>query len=70
VSLPDQWGEPLIGRIVEGCANTPVIVLTGYADISFGVKSLLMGVSDYILKEEITSLSLYKSIIYGSERKK
>ncbi len=70
LSLPDQRGEPLIRGILERSADTPVIVLTGYADIPFGVKSLSMGVSDYILKEELTSLSLYKSIIYSSERKK
>jgi PAS domain S-box-containing protein len=70
LSLPDKTGEPLIREIVEICTGTPVIVLTGYADFSFGIKSLALGVSDYILKDELTSLSLYKSIRYSSERKK
>ena len=70
LSLPDQTGEPLIRGIIDLCSTTPVIVLTGYADFSFGVKSLSMGVSDYILKDELTSLTLYKSMIYSLERRK
>jgi len=70
LSLPDKTGEPLIRGIIEICSGAPVIVLTGYADFAFGVKSLSLGVSDYILKDELTSLSLYKSIRYSSERKK
>src|SRR5882757_5581342 len=70
LSLPDKTGMPLIQEIVEISLNTPVIVLTGYTDFEFGVKSLSLGVSDYILKDELTSLSLYKSIVYSMERKK
>ena len=70
LSLPDKNGVSLIDEIVKICKNTPVIVLTGYTDFAFGIKSLSLGVSDYLLKEELTPLSLYKSIIYSSERKK
>jgi PAS domain S-box-containing protein len=70
LSLPDMQGEPLIKGITGLCDSTPVIVLTGYTDFAFGVKSLSLGVADYMLKEELTPLSLYKSIIYSSERKR
>jgi len=70
LSLPDKTGIPLILEIIEISGNSPVIVLTGYADFLFGVKSLSLGVSDYILKDELTSLMLYKSIVYSIERKK
>jgi PAS domain S-box-containing protein len=68
LSLPDKTGLPLIDEIVALSSNTPVIVLTGYTDIAFGIKSLSSGVSDYILKDDLTAMSLYKSIIYSSER--
>jgi PAS domain S-box-containing protein len=70
LSLPDKKGEELILEMIAICLNTPIIVLTGYADFEFGIKSLSLGISDYILKEELTALSLYKSIIYSLERKK
>ncbi|HTI57761.1 response regulator [Mucilaginibacter sp.] len=70
LSLPDKTGIPLIEEVMEIGSNTAVIVLTGYSDLSFGVKSLSLGVSDYILKDELTALSLYKSIVYSTERKR
>jgi len=70
LSLPDKTGADLIREIIEISGDVPVIVLTGYSDIKFGVKSLSMGVSDYILKDELTPTMLFKSIIYSFERKK
>jgi PAS domain S-box-containing protein len=70
LSLPDKTGAPLIKGIVEFCSGAPVIVLTGYSDFEFGIRSLSIGVSDYLLKEELTPTSLHKSILYSRERKK
>ena len=70
LSLPDKTGMPLIHEIIETFVNAPVIVLTGYADFDFGVRSLSLGISDYILKDELTSISLYKTIVYSLERKR
>ncbi|WP_295676296.1 PAS domain S-box protein [uncultured Mucilaginibacter sp.] len=70
LSLPDKSGVELILEIVALCRKIPVIVLTGNSDFCFGAKSLSLGVSDYLLKDELTSLTLYKSIVYGIERKK
>lgn len=70
LSLPDKTGSGLISDIVGISSNTPVIVLTGYADLDFGVQSIAQGVSDYVLKDELTSLTLYKAILYSLERRK
>ncbi len=70
LSLPDKSGENLISGIMAINCDCPVIILTGYADINFGVKSLSMGASDYLLKDELNASTLYKSVIYNIERKK
>ncbi|MEP7165436.1 MAG: PAS domain S-box protein [Ferruginibacter sp.] len=70
LSLPDKSGEQLITEINSLCPVCPVIVLTGYTDIAFSIKSLSLGIADYLLKEDITATSLYKSIVYNIERKK
>jgi PAS domain S-box-containing protein len=70
LSLPDKTGINLIKEIIEICPQLPIIVLTGYADLDFGLKSLSLGISDYILKDELTSVNLYKSILYSLERKR
>jgi len=69
LSLPDKSGEELLDEIVKVSNSIPVIVLTGYADIAFGIKSLSLGIADYLLKDELTATSLYKSILYSIERK-
>lgn len=70
LSLPDKSGENLIMDIISISGGIPIVVLTGYPDISFSVKSLSLGVSDYLLKDELSAASLYKSIVYSIERKK
>jgi PAS domain S-box-containing protein len=69
LSLPDKSGEDLLDDIVKISKSIPVIVLTGYSDIAFGIKSLSLGIADYLLKDELTATSLYKSILYSIERK-
>lgn len=70
LSLPDKTGLLLIQEIIAISFNIPIIVLTEYADIAFSIKSLSLGICDYILKDDLASNTLYKSIIYSTERKK
>lgn len=68
LSLPDKSGEELIIEILKKTSGTPIIVLTGFTDMRFSVRSLSLGVSDYLLKDDLNAQVLYKSIIYGIER--
>lgn len=70
LSLPDLSGEPLIKGILELAIGTPVVALTGFSDLDFSIKSLALGVSDYLLKDELTAIILYKSVIYAIQRRK
>ena len=70
LTLPDKSGSDLVLKILELAVNTPIIVLTGFADVDFGIKSIAMGVSDYLLKDELTPAILYKSMVYAIERKR
>lgn len=71
LSLPDvDDREFLVKNIVAFSPKAPVIVLTGYADKEFGVKTLSLGISDYLLKNELNAAQLSKSIFYSIERKK
>ena len=70
LSLPDLSGENLLLEVNKLKINCPVIVLTGYTDIDFSIKSISLGIADYLLKDEITTSSLYKSIVYCIQRKK
>lgn len=70
LTLPDKGGESLITDIISYCPDTPVIILTGYSNIEFSIKSLALKATDYLLKDDINPSSLYKSIKYNIERKK
>src|SRR5690606_12928782 len=70
LSLPDLSGEHLITQIIKIATGCPVIALTGFSDLEFSIKSLSLGVSDYLLKDDLTPTILYKSIIYSIQRGK
>ncbi|REL29130.1 PAS domain S-box protein [Rhodohalobacter sp. SW132] len=68
LSLPDSDGIELVLSVLDLAKGAPVIVLTGYSNLEFSVESLSSGVSDYLLKDELSSTLLYKSIVYSIER--
>ena len=70
LSLPDNSGQDLITEMLQVASACPIIILTGYADIDFSTKSISQGILDYLLKDELNAIMLYKSIIYAIERKK
>lgn len=70
LTLPNMQGEELIQAMMKIAGDVPVMVLTGFADMAFSVRSLELGVSDYLLKDDLTGFSLYKSIIHNIGRRK
>lgn len=70
LSLPDGSGEALVREVLSIVHEIPVIVLTGYADKDFGIRSLSWGVADYLLKDELNASLLTKSTLYSIERRK
>jgi PAS domain S-box-containing protein len=70
LSLPDLGGEELISKIQDYSKNVPIIILTGYPDADFAIKTLSLGASDYLLKDVLNATVLHKSILYNIERNK
>ncbi len=70
LSLPDHSGKELVTDIISLAEQASVIVLTGYSNEKFGIETLSLGVSDYLLKDELTVSQLSKSLNYGIERKR
>ncbi|MBC7650930.1 MAG: PAS domain S-box protein, partial [Deinococcales bacterium] len=70
LSLPDKSEVNLVISITKLITNCPIIILTGFTDIDFSIKSISLGIADYLLKDDLTATMLYKSIIYTIQRKK
>ncbi len=69
LSLPDVSGQELITAMLKLVSHCPIVILTGYSDITQSLKFISQGVSDYLIKDDLTSTMLYKSIIYSIERR-
>ena len=69
LTLPDLSGEELIVEVLSINLQNPIIVLTGSRNKN-GAKLLSTGISDYLLKDELTAALLHKSITYSIERGK
>lgn len=70
LSLPDKNGEDLVRDIVQLSDDIPVVILTGYTDMPFSIRTMELGISDYLLKDTLTSFTLYKSILYNIDQSK
>ena len=70
VTLPDNYGLQLISDVLSLADQLPVVILTGQGNIDFSIHSVSLGVSEYLLKDELSAYALYKSILFSIERKK
>ena len=65
LSLPDKEGQALVTSILAITPiSCPVIILTGFANVEFSIKSITQGILDYLIKNNLTAAALYKSIFY------
>lgn len=58
LSLPDAGGESLIRDMITLASETPIIILTGYSDQEFSIKTLSLGIADYLVKDELNPVNL------------
>ena len=70
LTLPDKSGQSLITETLNLADSRPIIILTGLSDIELSIKFISQGISDYLLKDDLNSHVLYKSITYSIERRK
>lgn len=71
LDLPDSDNvENLVVKISSLASKSAIIALTGECKKDFGVKSLSLGISDFLLKDELKAIHLSKSIYYSIERKR
>ncbi len=68
LSLPDSQDLSTIVKIQEYSINTPIVVLTARNDEELAVQSIQTGAQDYLVKRNIDSQVLMRSIRYAVER--
>jgi PAS domain S-box-containing protein len=69
LDLPDSKADQTLQNIASFCDTLPVIVLSSFRDESTASNAVVMGVQDYLLKEELNAEIVYRSIRHSIERK-
>jgi C4-dicarboxylate-specific signal transduction histidine kinase len=70
LSLPDSTGITACERIRLQCPTVPIVVLTGLDDENVALEALQRGAQDYLVKDQITSGALVRSLRYAIERQR
>jgi diguanylate cyclase (GGDEF)-like protein/PAS domain S-box-containing protein len=68
LGLPDSQGLDAVRRARAAAPRTPLVVLTGLDDESVAAQSLQEGAQDYLIKGQIETRSLVRSLRYAIER--
>ncbi len=70
LGLPDSDGIETFIDVNGKCHETPIIILTGLTDEKTGINAVKKGAQDYLVKGQVESKLLERSIKYSIERKK
>ncbi|HMB49636.1 MAG TPA: bacterio-opsin activator domain-containing protein [Natronoarchaeum rubrum] len=69
LDLPDSQGLETLERVVNRTETVPIVVLTGLRDREVGLEALRRGAEEYLVKDEINSDLLVRSVYHAIERK-
>ncbi|MGK5095418.1 SpoIIE family protein phosphatase [Deltaproteobacteria bacterium TL4] len=70
LSLPDSYGLNTYQTLNQYTLTIPIIILSGLNDEALAIEAVRKGAQDYLMKGEIRSQSLERSIHYAIERKR
>jgi len=69
LSLPDSVGLDTFFSVYEQAPEIPIVILSGFDDEETAVKAVSEGAQDYLVKGQVNSPLLSRSISYAIERK-
>ncbi len=68
LTLPDGTGLDTLKQVHHAKPEIPIIILTGNQDTAMAIESLKNGAQDYLVKNQVDSTLLNRSIRYAVER--
>ena len=63
--LPDSRGLDTFTKFYQAFPDIPVVVITALSDEEFGIKAVQSGAQDYLIKGDINSNILSRSLVYA-----
>ncbi|MDX1905898.1 MAG: response regulator [Bacteroidia bacterium] len=68
LNLPDSTGMPTFESLLRAAPEVPLIVLTGLADYELGNKAVGLGAQDFVDKNQLSGVLLWRTIQYARQR--
>src|SRR6185437_7690161 len=68
LNLPDRHGSETFRKLLDQAPGVPVVIPSGQDDEVLAMKAIHQGVQDYLIKADLTSRSLERSMRYAVER--
>lgn len=68
LNLPDSHGSETFRKVLDKAPGVPVVILSGQDDEALAMKAIHQGVQDYLVKGDLTSRTLERSMRYAVER--
>jgi DNA-binding response OmpR family regulator len=69
LGLPDSQGLETLRKVYAQASEMPIVVLTGLNDEMVGVQAINEGAQDYLIKGQVDTQLLRRTIRYAIERK-
>jgi len=69
LNLPDSVGLDTFFSVYEQAPEIPIVILSGFDDEETAIKAVSEGAQDYLMKGQVNSPLLSRSISYAIERK-
>jgi PAS domain S-box-containing protein/putative nucleotidyltransferase with HDIG domain len=70
LGLPDSQGFDTFAQAYAQAPRMPIVVLSGVADENLAIKTVQKGAQDYLVKGDLDSYSLLRTMRYAIERKR
>ncbi len=70
LSLPDSFGLDTFARTHQAAPEVPIIVLSGRDDEALAIRTVHEGAQDYLVKGQVDTRLLVRSMRYAIERKR
>ncbi len=70
LGLPDSRGLETLSKGLDQAPEVPIVVLTGLADETLGVKAVQEGAQDYLVKGQVDGNLLVRSMRHAIERQR
>ncbi len=68
LGLPDSHGLDTVTKVLQMAPNIPLVVLSGFDDEAVAIKAVQLGAQDYLVKGQMDSSQIERSLFYAIER--